>query len=331
LLKKTDPDIITLQEVWTKRYLRYIVKNLSEYNVITNEGVKTGKEKYFMRSHRSGLVTLIKTKPEWDSFKAAEREEGVNIVEKFAARGILTVKTKWGDNPLIIKNVHLFDAGVADVIALWEQRKEKAEEKYRLVKKEKGKYTAKEYDRKRMYWWIKIDLAKENLKKLKEKPDKKLKIYKKQIKILEKQIEMLKEDILSHKTTRKIKEIDKTTRKRKEIEVSCLESMIVSGDLNIVKEQFKDVFKSDKGLKDLFSEIEFGATVTEENKYRRVRANKYRTQGFKVDYIMYSSKFIADLNSKASVVVKSGVLPLIGAISDHHPLMVEFIFKQKEE
>jgi len=99
LVKKTNPDIITLQEVWLRKYIAFIRKNLRGYHT-HHPGHKL--------FNKSGLLTLSKMKPSAWHFHRFPKLRGENRVEKLAGKGYLMIKLSFADRQFHIVNTHLY-------------------------------------------------------------------------------------------------------------------------------------------------------------------------------------------------------------------------------
>lgn len=96
LIKKHNPDIIALQEVWTKMYERALKRNLPEYYFVEP------KSRVF---NKSGLMTGLKIKHESYKVKYFPRK-GLSGAEKLAKKGYHIVKIT---DDLFFVNTHLLD------------------------------------------------------------------------------------------------------------------------------------------------------------------------------------------------------------------------------
>lgn len=99
LVNKTDPDIITLQEVWLKKYITFIRKNLDGYHIHhPSHGA----------FNKSGLVTLSKKKQSSFYFHRFPKLKGEIRLEKLAGKGYLMIKLRFAGRNFHIVNTHLY-------------------------------------------------------------------------------------------------------------------------------------------------------------------------------------------------------------------------------
>jgi endonuclease/exonuclease/phosphatase family metal-dependent hydrolase len=97
-IKKTNPDIICLQEVWLKRDIRYFRKNLPEYHC------HHGNHVIF---NRSGLVTFSKLPVLGGSFEKFPANYHPWF-EYLGGKGVLKSRISLGDTSFDIWNTHLY-------------------------------------------------------------------------------------------------------------------------------------------------------------------------------------------------------------------------------
>jgi len=100
LIKKYDPDIVALQEVWRKKYADYLQKELREYFCYA------GKKLF----NRPGLVTLLKVKPLFFKRGVFRKSKKFNRLEKFASKGYQRFLLKIRNKKFIFINTHLYTA-----------------------------------------------------------------------------------------------------------------------------------------------------------------------------------------------------------------------------
>jgi endonuclease/exonuclease/phosphatase family metal-dependent hydrolase len=98
LVKRLNPDIITLQEVWLRGYIKFIRKNLPGYHL------RCPSKGFF---NKSGLVTLSKKKPAGFSFQKYAKQKGQSRLEKLATKGYLTIKIHFAKRWFNLVNTHL--------------------------------------------------------------------------------------------------------------------------------------------------------------------------------------------------------------------------------
>ncbi len=99
LVKRTDPDIITLQEVWLGKYITFIRKNLKGYHLH-----RAGKGVF----NKSGLVTLSKKAPSSSHFHLFPKLKGVGRMEKLAGKGYLVIMLSLFGRKFHVVNTHLY-------------------------------------------------------------------------------------------------------------------------------------------------------------------------------------------------------------------------------
>jgi endonuclease/exonuclease/phosphatase family metal-dependent hydrolase len=97
LIKKHSPDIIALQEVWLKKYVRVIERKLPDYHFIKSDSGMF---------NRGGLVTGLKKPKSYDirSFPITKRH---NILERLGSKGFHIIELY--PNVYII-NTHLYSS-----------------------------------------------------------------------------------------------------------------------------------------------------------------------------------------------------------------------------
>jgi exonuclease III len=98
-IKKESPDVVCFQEVWLKRYVRFLKKNLEEYYFSAS---KKG-----VISNVSGLLILSKNKPKNCWFTRLPSIGG-RIDERFGRKGILEIEIKLDKKTITIINTHLY-------------------------------------------------------------------------------------------------------------------------------------------------------------------------------------------------------------------------------
>jgi len=95
LIKNTEPDIISLQEVWLNKYVNTLKKELKNYFFISSE-----KTPY----NKSGLVTgLLTNKPSRQYFFPTNR--AYSLVEKIARKGFQVIQLS---KDIHFVNTHLY-------------------------------------------------------------------------------------------------------------------------------------------------------------------------------------------------------------------------------
>jgi len=98
-IKKKNPDIITLQEVWLIKDINYFKKHLKNYHPVHSNSL------FF---NKSGLLTLTKEKPSEVKkviFPIAKRS---SLIERIGAKGLHSINLAFKRKKLHIINVHLY-------------------------------------------------------------------------------------------------------------------------------------------------------------------------------------------------------------------------------
>ena len=98
-IKKTRPDIITLQEVWSNKYIVYLKEHLNEY-IFTYS-----KSKFF---NKTGLVTITKDKPSYHKIKSFPLTKSHNFTELIFNKGYIETDVNFLKYRLKIINTHLY-------------------------------------------------------------------------------------------------------------------------------------------------------------------------------------------------------------------------------
>lgn len=98
-IKKRNPDIITLQEVWLIKDVNYFKKNLRGYYAVSSNS-------HFF--NKSGLLTLTKLKPASISINFFQKTKKYSILEKLASKGVHDIKLNFNQKNLNIINTHLY-------------------------------------------------------------------------------------------------------------------------------------------------------------------------------------------------------------------------------
>jgi len=94
-VKKLNPDIITLQEIWQKKHIKTLKKHLKEYHLTLH------KTRFW---NKSGLVVLSKEKPVKQEYFAFKKIKERGIYNRIAPKGVLVVHFK---KEIVIYNTHL--------------------------------------------------------------------------------------------------------------------------------------------------------------------------------------------------------------------------------
>lgn len=96
-----EPDIVTLQEVWTNSDLAYLKRRLALYHCVSS-----GSRLY----NQSGLVTFLKAKPISSRMTFFKRSVRHNATEWIARKGYLEVDIEIQGVTRTIVNTHLYAA-----------------------------------------------------------------------------------------------------------------------------------------------------------------------------------------------------------------------------
>lgn len=99
IVKKHNPDVITLQEIWLNKYVKIIKKNLPDYHCCIE------KTKGY---NKSGLLTLTKIKPISQSFIKFKENKNYSFIEKVGKKGFLNVKLNFKDHIFFVTNTHMY-------------------------------------------------------------------------------------------------------------------------------------------------------------------------------------------------------------------------------
>jgi endonuclease/exonuclease/phosphatase family metal-dependent hydrolase len=98
VIREKNPDIVALQEVWNKKYIKFLSKKLSEYNFNF-----LAKKSFNI----SGLVTMSKYSPQIEKFLPFTRNMGQPFFEKSVRKGLLKVEYKINGKKIAFYNTHL--------------------------------------------------------------------------------------------------------------------------------------------------------------------------------------------------------------------------------
>jgi endonuclease/exonuclease/phosphatase family metal-dependent hydrolase len=98
--RQRQPDIITLQEVWTRRMVAKITRAFPEYTPSTCAMGSVW--------NRGGLLTLTRPATLSSYFTRFDRGDGVGAVEFIAGKGYLVTVVALPGGPVGVINVHLF-------------------------------------------------------------------------------------------------------------------------------------------------------------------------------------------------------------------------------
>lgn len=103
IVKRSDPDIINLQEVWLSSHVSELRQEFNEYNLVSNAS------RIF---NTSGLVTLTKEKPVSHAFQEFGKSIKMGIVERIINKGFLNIEIEINGKKVQIFNTHLYDSQV---------------------------------------------------------------------------------------------------------------------------------------------------------------------------------------------------------------------------
>ncbi len=101
VVSKLDPDLITLQEIWLIKDVKYLGKSLPDYHIFYS-----GRKRF----NNSGLVILTKKKPFSEKlfqFRAYHKE---GLIERAARKGYQVIKLRLKGKSISILNTHLYAA-----------------------------------------------------------------------------------------------------------------------------------------------------------------------------------------------------------------------------
>ena len=99
IINEHGPDIITLQEIWSNKHLRYLKDELSDYTALSSGS---------MIYNRSGLVTFTKPRPASSKIGFFKLSIKHNPTEWFLHRGYIKVDLKLNNHDFSIINTHLY-------------------------------------------------------------------------------------------------------------------------------------------------------------------------------------------------------------------------------
>lgn len=98
-IKKENPDIVTLQEVWLNRYVDYLHKRLPDYFAFYSHS-------FFF--NKTGLLTLTKIKPLNSEVFYFPFTKKHNFTELLCHKGYLRLTLKLSNSKLDLINTHLY-------------------------------------------------------------------------------------------------------------------------------------------------------------------------------------------------------------------------------
>ncbi|MFZ2150193.1 MAG: endonuclease/exonuclease/phosphatase family protein [Minisyncoccia bacterium] len=101
MIEAQNPEIVTLQEVWSNKYIFYLKKRLPQYFFISSET---------LFYNQSGLVTLLKQKPLHHRIKFFKLSFRHNLTEIFFHKGYITANIEINGEKWTIVNTHLYAA-----------------------------------------------------------------------------------------------------------------------------------------------------------------------------------------------------------------------------
>jgi endonuclease/exonuclease/phosphatase family metal-dependent hydrolase len=100
LIRKINPHIVALQEVWLNKYVSLLKKEFSDYFAVSlNKGLL----------NKTGLVTLSKLKPDSVDFCFFKKTKYYSLVESFGKKGYQKISFTAGSKKFVFINTHLYD------------------------------------------------------------------------------------------------------------------------------------------------------------------------------------------------------------------------------
>ena len=99
MIENTNPDIVTLQEIWLNKYILYLKMRLPEYNFIYANT---------LFYNQTGLLTLIRIKPIHVQVDYFGRSMKHNLAELLFNKGFISVDIKINNEKWSIFNTHLY-------------------------------------------------------------------------------------------------------------------------------------------------------------------------------------------------------------------------------
>jgi endonuclease/exonuclease/phosphatase family metal-dependent hydrolase len=101
LIKKKNPDIVNLQEVWMEKYVKAIKAKLPQYNVLSPRSFWFNK---------SGLMTLTKFPAKHTRFNTFKTSLNFNPIELLASKGYLKTTMDINSKEFELINTHLYES-----------------------------------------------------------------------------------------------------------------------------------------------------------------------------------------------------------------------------
>ncbi len=101
MIKTRDPDIITLQEVWSNKYISYLKEKLSGYFFIYAQTT------FY---NQSGLVTILRQEPKDYKVNFFKLSPHHNFTEFFLHKGYITTDIELNGENWTVTNTHLYAA-----------------------------------------------------------------------------------------------------------------------------------------------------------------------------------------------------------------------------
>lgn len=98
-IRTNDPDIVTLQEIWSNRALRQLKRHLPQYYFVCAQT---------LFYNQSGLVTLLKIPPVNSQLRFFKPSTTYNVTELFLHKGYLLTTIQVQNRTLTVINTHLY-------------------------------------------------------------------------------------------------------------------------------------------------------------------------------------------------------------------------------
>jgi len=120
IIKTRKPDIVFLQEVWLKRYVQKIKKELPEYFLVASYMLRRSRMGRLNLINRSGLATLSRWPLISTSLTTFRRSKGSSLVERMAMKGMLGSDLAIKGKKVRLFNVHVYSCtnGTEEQIAI---------------------------------------------------------------------------------------------------------------------------------------------------------------------------------------------------------------------
>lgn len=113
MIEARNPNIVTLQEVWSNKYVFYLRKRLPQYFFIYS------KTAFY---NQSGLLTLLKQEPKDSQIKFFKLSGRHNVTELFFHKGYITADMEINGEKWIVVNTHLYAAFSKNAEAITEEQ-----------------------------------------------------------------------------------------------------------------------------------------------------------------------------------------------------------------